>query len=327
VITIDSTQVPEPIIILNACFGSKVNETLGQLLSALIAQRIGASVGVRTDPYRVILELSARINPNTVKDYIMQINPDELEQLLRLVLKNSVYLKWQLLHVGRKFGAVDKDIDHKQVNIGRLLDNFMNSPLYDEAIDKLLWEKLDIPRARVVLKKIQSGDIKLESSPLSHIGKLGLETRKDLMAPERADRAILLALKKRLEKDYVKLVCLKCKRTYRKVIQDIKGSIKCTNCNGVLLAVIPHNDAETMRLLNKTKKLSQHERRELSRLRTNANLVMSHGRRALLTLAARGIGANTAARILAKQHDDDLELLRDILKAEVNYARTRRFWD
>ena len=82
-----------------------------------------------------------------------------------------------------------------------------------------------------------------------------------------------------------------------------------------------------MNLVKKTKNLSTQEKKELKRLRTNANLVMSHGKAALLALAARGVGANTAARILAKQHTDELELLRDILKAEINYARTKRFWD
>ncbi len=326
-ITIDSTQVPEPIIVINACFGSKVNETLGQVLSALIASKIGASVGVRTDPYRIILELSARINPKMVGEHLRNINPDELEPLLRLVLKNSAYLKWQLLHVGRKFGAIEKNIDHKQINVARLLDNFMNSPLYNEAINKILWEKLDIPKTRELLFKLQNGELKLEFSQLSHIGKAGLEMRKDLMAPTKADRAILLALKRRLEKDYVKFVCLNCKRTYRRMIQEIEDKIKCNYCNGVMLAVIPMHEAETMKLLRTKGKLTASQRKELSRLRTNANLVMSYGKRAVIAMSARGVGSNTAARILARQQEDELELLRDILKAEVNYARTRRFWD
>jgi ATP-dependent Lhr-like helicase len=327
-ITIDSTQVPDPIIIINACLGSKVNETIGQLLSALIASQIGASVGVRTDPYRIILELSARINPKTVKDYFMQLNPDELEPLLRVVLKNSAYLKWQLVHVGRKFGAIDKNIDHKQVNVGRLLENFINSPLYDEAINKILWEKLDVPRTRKILKRIKRGDLKMEFSGLSYIGRFGLETHRELMGPDRADRAILLALKKRLEKDYVKFVCLNCKRTQRRTIEDIEDKVRCNHCDGVLLAVIPHHDTETPKLLKKNvQSLTDNQRKDLKRLRTNANLVMSHGRAAILTLAARGVGANTAARILARYQLDELELLRDILRAEVNYARTRRFWD
>jgi hypothetical protein len=49
----------------------------------------------------------------------------------------------------------------------------------------------------------------------------------------------------------------------------------------------------------------------------------------------RGIGPDTAARILRKFNISQLEkseevqikFLRDILKAELNYARTRGFWD
>lgn len=326
-IVLDVTQVPEPIFVINACFGSKVNETIGQLLSALIASRIGASVGVRTDPYRIILELSGRINPKIINEYLFTINPNDLEPLLKVVLKNSSYLKWQLLHVARKFGAIEKDVDHKQISMARLLDSFRDSPLYDEAINKILWEKMDIPRTREILSQLQNGDLELVSSQLSPISKAGLETRKGLMAPEKADRTILLALRRRLEKDNVKLICLNCKRTHHRSIQDIEDKVRCSNCDGKLLAVIPKHDLEISKLVKKSKNLTDHEKKELKRLRTNANLVMSYGKQAIITLAGRGIGALTAARILARQHSDDLELLRDILRAEITYARTKRFWD
>jgi ATP-dependent Lhr-like helicase len=42
---------------------------------------------------------------------------------------------------------------------------------------------------------------------------------------------------------------------------------------------------------------------------------------------ARGVGPETAGRILLKQREDELALLRDILEAEVHYAKTRQFWD
>ena len=49
----------------------------------------------------------------------------------------------------------------------------------------------------------------------------------------------------------------------------------------------------------------------------------------------RGIGPDTAARILRryssisldKSEEIQIKFLRDILKAELNYARTRGFWD
>jgi len=58
-------------------------------------------------------------------------------------------------------------------------------------------------------------------------------------------------------------------------------------------------------------------------------------RYALLALMARGIGPDTAARILRRYNRRELEkseeveikFLRDILKSEITYARTRGFWD
>ncbi len=53
-ITIDCE---EKTIVINACFGTKVNETLGRLVSAILAQKFGESVGINSDAYRINLEL------------------------------------------------------------------------------------------------------------------------------------------------------------------------------------------------------------------------------------------------------------------------------
>ncbi len=63
------------------------------------------------------------------------------------------------------------------------------------------------------------------------------------------------------------------------------------------------------------------------RIVKNANLVNSYGGKAAIVLAGRGIGPEVAARILMKMHVDEDDLLRDIMAAEVRYARTKRFWD
>ena len=46
-----------------------------------------------------------------------------------------------------------------------------------------------------------------------------------------------------------------------------------------------------------------------------------------MTLAARGIGPQTAARVLSRLHETEDDLLRDIFSQEKLYVRTRRFWD
>ncbi|MCK4613511.1 MAG: DEAD/DEAH box helicase, partial [Thermoplasmata archaeon] len=75
--------------IVNACFGSKVNETLGQLLSALVSARLGAAVRFTTDPYRVIMESSRRIDPKEVVEALRTFPPNTLRAMLCKVLKNS----------------------------------------------------------------------------------------------------------------------------------------------------------------------------------------------------------------------------------------------
>ncbi len=60
---------------------------------------------------------------------------------------------------------------------------------------------------------------------------------------------------------------------------------------------------------------------------TSAELVAHHGDRALLALAARGIGPETARRLLARHYRNDDAFFTEILRAERAYARTRAFWD
>ena len=59
----------------------------------------------------------------------------------------------------------------------------------------------------------------------------------------------------------------------------------------------------------------------------SASLVQSHGKQAVVALAARGVGPRNAARIINKLREDEDEFYRDILSREREYARTRSFWD
>jgi ATP-dependent Lhr-like helicase len=325
-ITIEATNTRPPAIIVNACFGTKVNETIGQLLSAFIASKLGTSVGIRVDPYRIILELPDRIPLKLIEYHLSSTKPEALEHLLRVVIKNSSYLKWQMIQIARKFGAIRKEIDHTKVSLSKLLDSFVDTPLYYESLEKIIWDRMDIENTQKVLSRIQNGEILVKIEQLSPIGYAGYETRKELMIPERADRTILQAMQRRIEAEAIRLVCLHCGHTRRAVIKNLDEKLKCSICDSVMIAAVMPYDKESIKLLKKSK-LTEEEAKTVKRLRKNANLVMEHGKRAITALAARGIGPDKAARILAKQYLDDVEFLREILKAEITYARTKRFWD
>ena len=58
----------------------------------------------------------------------------------------------------------------------------------------------------------------------------------------------------------------------------------------------------------------------------NASLVKDYGPKAVVALAGRGVGPDSASRILSGFYENEDEFLRDILSAELTYARTKRFW-
>ena len=77
----------------------------------------------------------------------------------------------------------------------------------------------------------------------------------------------------------------------------------------------------------KLTELSAQEKKDRLRLSRNANLVNEHGKRAVIALAGRGIGPDAASRILRSMHVDEDDFYRDIMNAEILYAKNKRFWD
>ena len=314
------------IIILNCCFGSKVNETFAKLIGGLLTARFGESFGVQTDVYSIVLETPRGVSVADVVKILKETDASSLHQLMRLLIRNSAYLRWQFVHVAKKFGAVAKGADYKMLNLSKLVDVFEHSPVFEEAIAKTLWENMDIETTEHVLKRIQEGMIELRTGPLSPIGRNAIGTRKELMQPQRADKAVLNALMERLLKEDVVMVCLNCRTHKRSSVAHLPDKIKCAKCGGVLLAALLPYVKPQFDVLKKGASTDE-ERKELRRIYKNANLVMAHGKKAVIALVGRGVGPDTAARILARYSAEDEEFLRDILTAEVTYARTKRFWD
>ena len=330
-ITLD---VEDKTIVINACFGTKVNETLGRLISAMLAQSIGESVGINSDSYRINLELPGRIPVEKIKNILLTVKPESLEYLIETILKNSTYIRYQLVHVARKFGAIKKDFDYKNVGARKLFTLFENSLIFDEAIDKIIWERMDVENTQKILNEIQNKEIEIHIQRLSPIALAGFEAIRGLMVPQRADRSILMALKKRLEDTDITLVCTNCNNRWNTSVRRTDDTPKCSKCGAIKIAVLRRHNEDLAKILTK-KDRTKEENKEAKRLHKNASLVLSYGKPALLSLVGRGIGPDTAARILRRynlsqlQKSEELQIkfLRDILKAELTYARTRGFWD
>ena len=102
-----------------------------------------------------------------------------------------------------------------------------------------------------VIKDIQSGKISLELSPLSPIGKEGMEQRMDMMMPARPSHTILMAMKKRLEKERMVQVCMNCYSKSIRSVASIPDRVSCENCGGVMLATVRRHQMDKLKLLKK----------------------------------------------------------------------------
>ncbi len=318
--------------IVNACLGSKVNETLGNLLSALISARLGTGVRFATDPYRIIMESSVRIDPEFVIGILKEFQPASLREVLYRVMKNSSSFRWQFFHVARKFGIISHDADIRLIDMEKIMGKFQDSFPYTEAFNKVLFQTLNIRRTREVLRDIQHGRIELRITPVSPIGNEGLLSMRRFMSPERADHSILMALKARLENNHAYLLCMNCGASMRVQISGLREPIRCHRCGSPMIATIPGYNSRLREIVtSKIRKgdsaLKPGDKKQFRELMKNASLVKEHGRKAVMVLSARGIGPTTASRILAKPGSDEDEMLKEILRAEVNFARTHQFWD
>jgi ATP-dependent helicase Lhr and Lhr-like helicase len=319
-------EVGNRMAIVNTCFGTRTNEALGRTLAALMSQRTGEVVSSTSDAYRIFLESRRDFKPEFVREVLLSIEPETVEALLRLILKASGFVKYYMVHVARKFGALGRSVDAQKFSLRRLLELYQTQPLYEEAIDRLLWERMDVPHMTEALRLFRAGKLRFVDQRISPLGMLGRQQEAKQLSPERAEPSILATLKKRLEDSKVFLTCVVCGHVREMRSGDLPKHPRCGICQSIMLAPLSKYEKDVARLMKK-KDRTDDEERLLNRMRQEAHLVATYGKPAVLALAGRGVGPETAARILARLREDEIGFLRDVLAAEINYARTRSFWD
>ncbi|MFC3476660.1 DEAD/DEAH box helicase [Halobacterium litoreum] len=314
-------------IVVNACLGHEANETLGRLLSALLGQRTGSSVGLDVGPYRIELEVPARVSANDVVDLLRETDPDHVEPLLELSLKQSETLKFTLAQVAAKFGALKRWKGRDGVGLSRLLGALEDTPVYDEAIREVFHTDLDVARASAVLEAIQSGDLEVEIvGERTAVGSGGRSSGQELLTPENADASVVQAVGDRIREDRVNLFCVHCRDwEHETKVRRVSDQPECPRCGSTRIAALSPWADDVVKAVRADDKDEEQEK-QTERAFRNASIVQSHGKRAVVALSARGVGPQNAARVINRHREDEADFYRDILEREREYARTKAFW-
>lgn len=331
-------EIYEQFAVLHACFGTLVNKTLGLVLAVLLSTRFGTSIAVKTDPYRIAFRFPMDAAPELLGQMLKELKPEHIGPILQLTLKDSSVFKWRLLHVAKRFGAIRKDAGLARINLRRLAKAFEATPIHEEAMREVMLEKLDITKTIEIARLVQTGAIELTTITRTRgegptqMGWPILDelTSGELIVPKRAELEIIRVLRHRLNNRQVRLFCMNC---YSWNVLTRIGRLpelpECGRCGARLLTLLPKEHNEVLKVIRKRaagESISEAELQLFTRARKIADLILTYGKRAIITLAGRGIGARTAARILAMDFKGEIDFYKAILQAERVYARTRRFW-
>ncbi len=304
------------------------------------------------EPTAIVLELPVALDGPALAD-AFAVPPEELAPLVEQLVPNGLDYRWVFLTVARKFGQIPPSADPRDLrSLEPLLDASRETPLGEETLEKTLHDRHDIDHAVVVLERIRSGALRVEPVPIGPIEEAALERLRWRVQSDTPPPTLLKALRERLGREPITLVCLRCgfTRTTTPDRYRAEGGSVCRLCRGALSAAInPRRTEEIDRLVRYAKRkwrsrepattaAGRPRRRPVVPPRpgmetliraayTSAELVAHYGERALWALAARGVGPETARRLLSRLYRSDDEFIAELVRAERNYARTRAFWD
>lgn len=330
-------EVGHELVVIHSCYGTRINETLGRLLAAIITSQLGIEVAFHADQYRILFRFE-RGGGHSVGDVIyegiLNLNPEHIEELLELVLLRSPYFARRFLHIARRFGIISRDANLRSTQLIRMMQYFTGTPIIKETLREFFVEKLDLNGTFELLKKIHGQTIKFEKlhrkrpSPFARqiLARFG-----EFLEPETPEAYIIEQTRKRLENRRVRLVCLHCGEwSSVRTIKHLHEHPHCQNCESRLLAgVFPTEELleKVIRLRRAGKKLTPEERKTLRKGRENADVILNYGKKAIIAMAGKGIGPTVAKRVLADTHDrSETEFYKRILESEKQFIRTREWW-
>ena len=315
-------------MVLNSCYGHRMNETLARLIAALVGQLTGSSVGVEVGPYRIAFELPRDARPRDITEALFDTDPDHLAALLQLAIKHSEGLKFTVVQVAAKFGALKRYQGRQRYGADRLISALEGGAIYREAVREIFHVDLAVEDTAELLADLQMEAVAYETvSERTPLGIGGDRSGRDLIVPANADAGVIAAVRERIAGDRVRLLCLHCTAWERtQQVDRVDAQPTCPNCGATQIACLNPWDEETPAAVRSAEPDAD-ERKRIKRAYRSASLLQAHGQQAVIALAARGVGPQTAARIIGRLRRSETEFYRDILQEERRYARTKAFWD
>ena len=327
----------EEFVIIHTNFGSLTNRALAQLIGQLLSEKIGYSVIVQHDPYRIFIQTMGAANSEQLRTLFdeMKAMPDQTvrDTLTRATVKTGLF-KRRMIHVARRFGALKKWADFSNVSLQRLIQSFEGTPIYEEALKEVFTKDLDLERLIYVLRKIREGKIEIQkvetggnATPVARVGIERVSMKTDLIPPERMRAVLIESTKARLLNETCTFLCTNC-WNYIEMIRtrELPDNPKCPRCGSKALGMLKVEEEKALPLIEKKGgKLTKSEEKLKKQALKTAKLIEKYGKSAAVALCARRVQPLDIKEVLEEESKLNDRFYELVLEAE-RKALSKRFW-
>ncbi len=321
-------EVCGDIVVVHAHFGTKVNRGLGMVLGDLFTRVLGHAVNVEQDPYSIVIYTYSRVSEEVVREVLHMLFTTNVLERLADVAKRSGLFKRRLVHVARRFGALEKEVSVADISSRRLIEMFYGTPIYEEALKEFYQRDVDASKIREVVSAMKSGSISvtiIESSAPTRMSKDAIEKvarKTEVVPPERLRKVIIESVKARVLNESRVLTCLNCLKWIAVCrARDLPDEVKCPVCGSKLIGVSAESQekvAEIVERVKKGRRLNRQQERIWRHIQESAKLVEKYGKAAVIALCAKGVRPEDVAELLERvsdyRSDEFYELLAKLEK-------------
>jgi ATP-dependent helicase Lhr and Lhr-like helicase len=323
-------------VIIHSNFGSLINRALAQLLGQVLSDKLGFSIVVQHDPYRIFVQTMSRADAIYIMEILNEIRNMPSQTIKDTLTKSAVktgLFKRRVIHVARRFGALKKWADFSNVSIQKLIQSFEGTPIYDEGLKEIFTKDLDAEGLVKVLRQMRNGEIQLQivqtdgnPTPVARTGIERVSMKTDLIPPERMRTVLVESAKARLLNETGNFVCTNCWNYLEMIrVNDLPDKPKCPRCGSQSLGLLKVEAEKADPLIEKKdQKLTKDEERLKTIAEQTAQLIEKYGKPAAVALSARKVYPSEIRTLLEKESKLNDQFYELVLEVE-RKALSKRF--
>jgi len=328
-------EIREDYVIIYSPLGKLANDFLGKIIGSIFTADAG-TITIKTTPYAIILDTSlAKRRPNIKRDLSI-LKEYNIENLINnsAIIAQSELFRYKFVQTAKLFGIIEKNATITRNIADRLIQLYKGSEIYKEVVRDLYKNYYDIEHVNEFLSSLRTGSLHFEFYDFGELSPFANEVLrsayyyKELLLPATPGSSELKQFIEGMEEKKVELLCTFCGFRFSKTLSELKEGekIKCPACGSNMVSIYKEEYMESIEKVKKGEKLSEKEGEYYSESLTCADLINEYGKRALVALSTYGIGVKTAAKILKMIRSDYKYFLIDLIEAQKNYIKYRKFW-